>query len=1279
MVALLMVACSTSGDPPAVDATVAASAPSVATPTAPLAQAALARNLVAQSLDDDGRPRFLRATRRWIARPGARPEIAARGFVDELAPIWGPRPPADLAVDAVHALRGGATIVALRQEVDGVPVWHGRISVLLAADGALEAIGGTRVPRGAGARAGFVLDARAATTIAVADRFPADAELGPSQALRALVPDGGRLVATWVVEAYGAPAGSTDARLWRVFVDAATGAVARREDLTVDAAFTYRVFADADAAGQPFDGPQQSFVPHPTGQPDGSQPAFVAPNLVSMEGFNSNPAGAVDPWLAATATTTTGNNVDAYADLNPPDGFGGADLRGTTTGVRTFDRTYDTAQAPTASTDQSRAAATHLFYVNNWLHDWWYDSGFDEAAGNAQVDNFGRGGVGGDAINAEAQDNSGTNNANMSTPSDGMSPRMQMYSWSGVSTHTLTVTPGDLAMANATAAFGPQVFDLTATVVVASDAAGEACGAITGANGHIVLVRRGTCSYALKAGNVQGAGGVGMIVVNNVDGTANMGGTGAMLPPALMISPADGAALEALIAAGTTSAHMVRGAVGPMRDGDLDTAVVAHEWGHYLHHRLAPCGASQCAAMSEGWGDFVGMMTVMRLTDDPHGTYAMGVYTGAASGDAYFGIRRAPYSTDFTRNGFTFRHIAQGEALPTTFPIAFGGNNQEVHNAGEVWTAMMWQAYVGLIDKDGAAIARREMTDYVVASLQLTPSDATFTEARDALLAAVQAIDPTDTMTVAQAFALRGAGTCAVSPARTSTSFVGVVEDFTVSGKLGVGPVTVTDGGVSCDSDGILDAGETGALAVTIINGGVAPLTGTVVTVSTTTPGVTIVNPSRVAAPVAGLASSIESFTIRMDPTVTAATPIAIAVQLENPAACTAIATAAVTVRANYDVLTNASATDDVEADQTVWTQTGTTGVWSRELLGTSNGWHGLDTASPTDGQLVSPPLAVGTAPLTLTFSHRFDFEWSGGTYWDGGVIELSTDGGGAWADVTTFGASPGYTGMLTDTSGNSLALRQAYGRRNAAYPARDTVSLDFGTQFANQTIQLRFRIGTDAAAGGEGWELDDLAFIGLTTTPFPVLAAEGPTCQAAPTVSAGLDRTVFAGSAVALAGTASDPNGDPLTLAWTQTGGPAVTLAGATTLTPSFTAPMTPTALTFQLAAADPFASATASVNVTVVDAPPIDAGVPIDAAIDAAVPIDAGPADPDAGQADPDAGQATGDAAAAPDAASTDGSADGGCCSTGSTGAPGSAVLAITALGLVLRRRRRGPARPA
>ncbi|MFA9430510.1 M36 family metallopeptidase [Egicoccus sp. AB-alg2] len=76
------------------------------------------------------------------------------------------------------------------------------------------------------------------------------------------------------------------------------------------------------------------------------------------------------------------------------------------------------------------AAVTNLFYWCNVAHDVFWHYGFDEPSGNFQHNNYGRGGVGGDAVNCEAQDGGGMNNANFSTPAaDGGTPRMQMYLW----------------------------------------------------------------------------------------------------------------------------------------------------------------------------------------------------------------------------------------------------------------------------------------------------------------------------------------------------------------------------------------------------------------------------------------------------------------------------------------------------------------------------------------------------------------------------------------------------------------------------------------------------------------------------------------------------------------------------------------------------------------------------------------------------------------------------------------------------------------------------------
>ena len=87
------------------------------------------------------------------------------------------------------------------------------------------------------------------------------------------------------------------------------------------------------------------------------------------------------------------------------------------------------------------AGITEAFYVTNWIHDWYYDSGFDEAAGAAQFDNYGRGGLGNDGLLMETQDFSGRDNSDMQAASDGENPRMQAYLWSGTDSRTLQLEP----------------------------------------------------------------------------------------------------------------------------------------------------------------------------------------------------------------------------------------------------------------------------------------------------------------------------------------------------------------------------------------------------------------------------------------------------------------------------------------------------------------------------------------------------------------------------------------------------------------------------------------------------------------------------------------------------------------------------------------------------------------------------------------------------------------------------------------------------------------------
>jgi extracellular elastinolytic metalloproteinase len=148
-------------------------------------------------------------------------------------------------------------------------------------------------------------------------------------------------------------------------------------------------------------------------------------------GAGAGNAQSPNGWLAGSQTTVniSGNNVHAYLDAdanNAPDAGGSAVTDGN------FLTSANLGQSPT-TTQNKAVAVQNLFYLNNVIHDKLYSHGFVESAGNFQNNNFGNGGSGNDAVNAEAQDGSGTNNANFSTPNDGSPGRMQMFLWTTTS------------------------------------------------------------------------------------------------------------------------------------------------------------------------------------------------------------------------------------------------------------------------------------------------------------------------------------------------------------------------------------------------------------------------------------------------------------------------------------------------------------------------------------------------------------------------------------------------------------------------------------------------------------------------------------------------------------------------------------------------------------------------------------------------------------------------------------------------------------------------------
>lgn len=144
-----------------------------------------------------------------------------------------------------------------------------------------------------------------------------------------------------------------------------------------------------------------------------------------------------DPWNSVTSeftwvsdgttnyTTTRGNN--GIAQVNPSGGTAYLTNYRPTSSSLAFE--YDYTTSITDPTSYRDASISQLFYTANKYHDLLYLLGFTERAGNFEINNNGQGGAGNDFVILNAQDGSGTNNANFATPADGSPGRMRMYLW----------------------------------------------------------------------------------------------------------------------------------------------------------------------------------------------------------------------------------------------------------------------------------------------------------------------------------------------------------------------------------------------------------------------------------------------------------------------------------------------------------------------------------------------------------------------------------------------------------------------------------------------------------------------------------------------------------------------------------------------------------------------------------------------------------------------------------------------------------------------------------
>lgn len=170
---------------------------------------------------------------------------------------------------------------------------------------------------------------------------------------------------------------------------------------------------------------------------------------------------------------------------------------------------------------------------------------------------------------------------------------------------------------------------------------------------------------------------------------------------------------------------------------------------------------------------------------------------------------------------------------------------------------------------------------------------------------------------------------------------------------------------------------------------------------------------------------------------------------------------------------------------------------WSATLSGIGTPWapstaqydtppramFAADVADVSDNRLLSSPISITSPNASLSFRHHYDLESSltSGSGFDGGVLEISIDGG-TFVDVLASGAvfaSGGYNTTLSTRYRNPLAGRAAWSGNSQGF-ASCLVNLPAAT--AGHTIQLAWRLGCDRDTAGNGWSVDSISLSDGTT-----------------------------------------------------------------------------------------------------------------------------------------------------------------------------------------------------
>lgn len=588
--------------------------------------------------------------------------------------------------------------------------------------------------------------------------------------------------------------------IWSVRIDALNGKILEKNDLVISCSFDRNkaYSSTKDSPIRNLGGTYKQIYSGSSSLAIGGSYRVIpfnyeSPNHSSFQ-LLSNPSDAkaspfgwhdVDGVDGADYTITRGNNVWAKDDFAGDNSATASSPNGGSSLI--FDFPYGGTNVDAKT--YIDAANTNLFYMNNIMHDVWYQYGFDEASGNFQENNYERGGLAGDYVNADAQDGSlavpmSLNNANFSVPVDGNRGRMQMFLWNNApEIKPIIVNSPSSLVGNYVAkqnSFNPGRIDLPVVpsflqsdlVLYLDSFGGTSEGCVSPSNradlnGKIVILRRGSCSFVVKVKAAQNAGAIAVIVVNNVDSDLIMSGADATINiPAISVSSSIG---ETIINQMKTEPVNVKIQTQSSPfinvDGDFDNGIIAHEYGHGISIRLAGGpNNSGCLTnkdqMGEGWSDWFALMMQLKPGDFGAAKRGIGTFVSSQATDG-LGIRDYQYSTDRAVNPMTYGFTNNFQSVD-----ANGVEQTSVHGVGSVWATMLWDLTWAYINKYGyddnkytGNGGNNKLMRIVLDGIKLQPCSPTFVDARNAIIAADQAITGgKDFCMIWEVFAARGLG-----------------------------------------------------------------------------------------------------------------------------------------------------------------------------------------------------------------------------------------------------------------------------------------------------------------------------------------------------------------------------------------------------------------------------------------------------------------------------------------------------------------------------------------